>query len=73
MRRFSHIHGLVYFSYDTVKTEKENMNFWAPLLLKTEPDEDVTQMGDFQTELRQAWYAFVEKKWGKKVRQFSGE
>lgn len=72
-RRFPHIHGLVYFSFDSVKTERENMNFWAPLQLKTEPNEDVTPMRDFQKDLEQAWYAFVGKKWGKKVRQFSGE
>jgi hypothetical protein len=30
-------------------------------------------MTDFQKELQQAWYAFVEKKWGKTVRQFSEE
>lgn len=72
-RRFPHIHGLVYFSYDTIKSAKENMNFWAALQLKTGPNEDVTPMRDFQKQLEQAWYAFVEKKWGKKVRQFSGE
>lgn len=72
-RRFPHIHGLVYFSYDTVKTEKENMDFWAALQLMADPNEDVTAMSDFQKELQEAWYAFVEKKWGKKVRQFSGE
>jgi hypothetical protein len=43
------------------------MNFWAPLQLKTEPNEDVTRMMDLQKELQQAWYAFVEQKWGKKV------
>jgi DNA phosphorothioation-dependent restriction protein DptG len=73
VRRFPHIHGLVYFSYDTVKSEKENMNFWAALQLKTDPDEDLTPMADFQRELQEAWYAFVEQKWGKKVRQFLGE
>jgi hypothetical protein len=72
-RRFPHIHGLVYFSYDSVKSVKENMNFWAAMQLKTAPDDDVTQMRDLQKELQQAWYAFVEKKWGKKVRQFSRE
>lgn len=71
--RFSHIQGVVYFSYDTVKTEKENMNFWASFQLTTDANEDVTPMSDFQKELRDGWYAFVEKKWGKKVRQFSGE
>jgi len=72
VRRFPHIHGLVYFSYDTVKTETENMNFWAPLQL-TDGNEDVTPMKDLQRELEHAWYAFVEKKWGKTVRKFSGE
>jgi hypothetical protein len=72
VRRFPHIHGLVYFSYDTVKTEKENMNFWAALQL-AEGNEDVTPMEDFQKHLQQAWYAFVEKNWGKTVRQFPPE
>src|SRR5215469_8792640 len=39
-RRFPHIHAGVYFSYDTVKTEKEKMNFWASLQLH-EPNEDL--------------------------------
>jgi hypothetical protein len=69
-RRFPHINGLVYFSFDSVKTEKENMNFWAALQLQTEANEDVTSMRDFQKELELAWYAFVERKWSKKVRQF---
>jgi hypothetical protein len=72
-RRFPHIHCLVYFSYDSVKTEQEAMNFWAPLQLKAGSNEDLTPMTDFQKELQQAWYAFVEKKWGKTVRQFSEE
>ena len=72
-RRFPHIHGLVYFSYDSVKTEQEAMNFWAPLQLKTGSSEDLTPMTDFQKELQQSWYAFVEKRWGKTVRQFSEE
>jgi hypothetical protein len=72
-RRFPHIHGLVYFSYDSVKSEKENMNFWSALQLKTDPNEDLIQMVDFQKQLQQAWYAFVEQKWGKNVRQFSAE
>jgi hypothetical protein len=72
-RRFPHIHGVVYFSYDTIKTEQESMNFWAALELKTGANEDLTPMTDFQNELQQAWYAFVEKKWGKRVRQFSEE
>ena len=63
----------MYFSYDGVKTEQEAMNFWAALQLKTDSHEDVTPMTDFQKELQQAWYAFVEKKWGKTVRQFSEE
>ena len=71
-RRFADIDGLVYFSYDSVKTERENMNFWLALQLQTET-KGGTAMKDFQDELQQAFYAFVEKKWGKKVRQFSGQ
>jgi len=36
--------------------------------LKTDPNDDVTPMRNLQKELEQAWYAFVEGKWGKKVR-----
>jgi hypothetical protein len=72
-RKFTHIHGLVYFSFETVKTEKERMSFWAPVQLKTEPGEDVTAIRDFQKELEQAWYAFVEKNSGRIVRQHSVE
>jgi len=72
-RRFPHIHALVYFSYETVKSEKQKMSFWAPLQLQNGPNEDVTPMRDFQKELQQGWYAFVEKKWGRTVRQHSAE
>jgi len=72
-RRFPHIHGLVYFSYNSVKTEQEGMNFWAALHLKPVANEDLAPMTSFQEELQQAWYSFVEKKWGKTVRQFSQE
>jgi hypothetical protein len=70
-RRFPHIHAGVYFSYETVKTEKEMMNFWASLQLH-EPNEEVAPMEKFLKELQQGWYSFVEKNWGKTVRQFSG-
>ena len=72
-RKFPHIHGLVYFSFETVKTEKEKMSFWAPVQLQNEPNEDVTQMKDFQKDLQQGWYAFVEKNSGRIVRQHSVE
>lgn len=69
--RFPHINGLIYFSYETIKTEKEKMNFWAPMQIK-HGEEDVTPMSDFQKELEQGFYAYVEKKYGKTVRQFEG-
>ena len=72
-RKFPHIHGLVYFSYETVKTEKEQMSFWAPVQLQSEPNEDVTPMKNFQKELQQRWYSFVEEHSGKTVRQHAGE
>jgi DNA phosphorothioation-dependent restriction protein DptG len=70
--KFPHIHGLVYFSYETVKTAKESMSFWAPVQLQTEPGEDVTPMQDFQKDLQQEWYAFVQNHSGRTVRQHSG-
>jgi DNA phosphorothioation-dependent restriction protein DptG len=61
-RKFPHIHGLEYFSYETVKTERENMSFWAPVQIQSEPNEDVTQMKGFQKELQQGWYSLVQSK-----------
>lgn len=72
-RKFPHINCLVYFSYETVKAEKEKMSFWAPMQLQAEPNEDVMPMRTFQKELQQGWYAFVEKHWGRTVRQHDVE
>jgi hypothetical protein len=67
--RFPHIHAVVYFSFETVKARQQNMSFWAPMLLPRTPDEDVTQMKQFQKDLQQGWYAYVEKTFGRPVRQ----
>jgi hypothetical protein len=71
--KFPHVNCLVYFSYETVKAENEKMSFWAPMQLRDEPNEDVTQMRNFQKELQQGWYAFVEKTSGRTVRQHDVE
>ena len=48
------------------------MNFWAALQFKA-ANEDVARVTDLQKNLQQEWYAFVEQRWGKKVRQFTPE
>jgi len=66
--RFPHIDGVVYFSFETVKSDPEQMSFWAPMQLRETLEQDVTAMQTFQRQLRDAWYAFVETHFGKKVR-----
>jgi hypothetical protein len=69
--RFTHINGVVYFSYETVKAQRQNMSFWAPMQIQMAPNEDVTQMKEFQEALQQGWYKHVEKISGRPVRQHS--
>jgi hypothetical protein len=71
--RFTNIHGVVYFSFETVKSESEQMSFWAPMQVREKLTEDVMPMRTFQRELRDAWYAFVGTHFGKKVRQYDIE
>lgn len=71
--RFTHIHGVVYFSYETVKTQEQNMSFWAPMQVQTKPEDDTKPMKQFQKDLQQAWYAYVAKVFGRPVRQHAGE
>jgi hypothetical protein len=70
--RFNNIHGVVYFSFESVKARPHGMSFWAPMLLRLVPDEDVKPMQQFQSDLRQGWYAYIEKLTGRKVRQHAG-
>jgi tRNA G26 N,N-dimethylase Trm1 len=63
----------VYFSFETVKSEREQMSFWAPMQVREKVSENVTPMQTFQRELRDAWYSFVETHFGKKVRRFDIE
>jgi hypothetical protein len=67
-RAFPHINGAVYFSFDTVKTQQK-MNFWAPLQMQ-EPDEDVTPLKQFQHDLQQAFYLYLQRTRGRPVRRF---
>lgn len=68
--RFPNIHGVVFFSFETVKSEKEQMSFWASLQLRETTDEDATEMQNFQAELRDAFYAFIAARSGKTARKF---
>ena len=68
-RRFESIHGWVYFSFETVKTQKENMNFWYAAQVQTDPNDNEELMAQFQNDLQQAWYAYLHKTTGKIIRQ----
>lgn len=72
-RAFPHIHGAVYFPFETIKSHDQNMNFWTPLQLKTGPEEDAEPMRQFQEDMQQAWYAYLHKTTGRTIRQFKGE
>jgi hypothetical protein len=68
--RFPNIHGVVYFSFETGRSEKEQMSFWAPLQLRETADEDLTRMQNFQAELRDAFYAIIAARSGKTASKF---
>jgi len=67
--RYSQINAAVYFSVNKVRSRNEGMYFWAPLQMKQTPNEDVTPMAEFQRELQQGWYRYIERKWQVIVRQ----
>jgi len=67
--RFEHIHAGVYFSFGRVKSRDENMNFWANFQMQRHPEEDLSQIVRFQTELQQGFYKFIEKVFQVPVRQ----
>lgn len=71
--RFTHIHGVVYFSYETVRTQEQDMSFWAPMQIQVALGDDMKPMEKFQKDLQQGWYAYVEKISGRPVRQQAGE
>lgn len=71
--RFSHVEGVVYFSYKTVKAEPLGTSFWMPLQNPPTPEDDGRYMGYFQIELRKGWYAYIEKMTGVPVRDFDAE
>jgi hypothetical protein len=71
--KFTNISGVVYFSYETVKTEQQNMSFWASMQIQIAPNEDLTPMEQFQKTLQQGWYSYVERISGRRVRQHAGE
>jgi hypothetical protein len=73
-RAFPHINGVIYFSFETVKTETDgrSMNFWDAVRLAV-GSEDTAPLKQFQDELQQAWYAYIQKTTGRTVRQFKGD
>jgi len=71
--RFPHIQGAVYFSAGEVKSAKENMYFWTPMQMKRTPDEDVTDIVNFQRNLRQCWYEYITQTTGIQIRQHNSD
>jgi hypothetical protein len=71
--RFAEIDGVVFFSFETVKSEKQGMSFWAPMQIQRKPEDDLASMKMFQKDLQQGWYRHVEKITGRPVRQHVGE
>ena len=69
--RFDHIHAGVYFSLGAVKSRDENMFFWENLQMKRTPDEDLTPIVEFQRNLQQGWYKYIEQACQITVRQHS--
>jgi hypothetical protein len=69
--RFPHINAAVNFSVKDVKARDQGMYFWANLQMSQAPDEDVSPMVNFQKELQQAWYRYIEKVCHVEVRQHS--
>lgn len=67
--RYPHIQGAVFFSWKDVKSLKEDMYFWAPLQMKQTPDEDVSDIINFQRDLQQGWYRFITEATGTEIRQ----
>jgi hypothetical protein len=67
--RYTEIQGAVYFSYLTVKTQEEGSSFWLPIQIKDKLSDDASDIERFQLELRNAWYAYLERRFGVPVRQ----
>ena len=67
-RRFPHIQGMVYFSFETIKTFYEQtekyMPFWFPVQVRGDAVEDIK---GFQDDLKLGWYQYVEKMTGAPV------
>jgi hypothetical protein len=67
-RRFPNIHGMVYFSADTVTTVDEitgrSMPFWGPFQVAGSDAQDVLR---FQSQLRDGWYQYVSMRTGRSV------
>lgn len=61
-RRFSHIQGMVYFSFRTIETFDEQtqkyMPFWLPAQVRGEAVEEVKR---FQDDLKRGWCQYVER------------
>jgi hypothetical protein len=67
-RRFPYIHAAIYFSFETIKHPTQNMSFWAGIQIQVSQDDNVTPIRQFQKELQQAWYLYIEKTTGRIVR-----
>ena len=67
-RRFPHIQGMVYFSFDTVTTQDgqagKEMSFWMPAQVQGESAERIKR---FQEALKKGWYRHIETTTGRSV------
>ena len=66
--RYPNINGLTYFSYETVKSHKEQMSFWANGQFQHSPEDDISDVKEMQARLQASWYAYISIRDGRIVR-----
>lgn len=67
VRRFPHIDGLIYFSFDVTTFDEQtqkHMPFWHPAQVRGDSVDGVKR---FQQDLKVAWCSYVEQMTGAKV------
>jgi hypothetical protein len=61
-RRFPHIQGMTYFSFDAIRTLDEQTQKYMPFWLSAQVMGDaVKEITQFQDDLKQGWYQYVER------------
>ena len=66
--RYPNINGMTFFSYESVKSHREQMSFWANAQFPHSPDDDYSGMVWMQAQLQKAWYAYISIRDGRPVR-----